>query len=310
MRFATRYIISALLVYGLMGLTQAVYAAPMQVVVTIAPLHDLTTRLLEGTDAQVTRIISRNQSPHAYHPTPTQARALRNADAIIYVSDTLEPFVTAALQARRDTPLSFEAVSIDSMRLLPIQHHYDTAEDEETDPHIWLDPRNMIAFVEHLSHKLSSARPDYAPAVQINSESIVNNLKRLDEQLESITQRLPAIEDENAIPYIAYHNALRYFETRYNIEHAKAVTSMPEHPLGAKTTSEWLTFAQNHPIGCIMHESMLSQALSERMTEASGAVEVSFDPLGRHLGSDFSYELLLGQLAGQIDACYRLAATR
>ncbi|MFC4352722.1 zinc ABC transporter substrate-binding protein [Fodinicurvata halophila] len=72
-------------------------AAP-SVVTTIQPVHSLVSAVMEGV-ATPELLVESGGSPHSYSLRPSQARALEQADAIVWVGEGLETFLQRPLEA-------------------------------------------------------------------------------------------------------------------------------------------------------------------------------------------------------------------
>ncbi|MDO4777840.1 MAG: zinc ABC transporter substrate-binding protein [Cardiobacteriaceae bacterium] len=80
-----------------LGLAFAVHqavAAP-QVVTTIKPLHSLVSQIMDGVGEPV--LLIAQGSPHGYQSKPSDAKAIANADMVVWVSSDLETFVAPLL---------------------------------------------------------------------------------------------------------------------------------------------------------------------------------------------------------------------
>jgi len=65
-------------------------AAP-KVVVTIKPLHALVAQVMDGVGSPVL-LVNGLASAHTYSLKPSEARALHDADLLVRMSETVEPF--------------------------------------------------------------------------------------------------------------------------------------------------------------------------------------------------------------------------
>ena len=67
-----------------------------QVVVSIKPIHSLVSAVMEGVATPT--LLVKTGSPHAYTLRPSEAKALANADLVIWVGHELESFLEKPLQ--------------------------------------------------------------------------------------------------------------------------------------------------------------------------------------------------------------------
>lgn len=77
--------------------TQAQADVP-NVATDIAPVHSLVARVMQGV-GEPDMIIRQGASPHGYALRPSEARALQNADLVVWVGDDLTPWLEEAIDS-------------------------------------------------------------------------------------------------------------------------------------------------------------------------------------------------------------------
>lgn len=97
---------------GLAFAAQQAIAAP-QVVTTIKPLHSLVSQIMDGV-GEPALLISQG-SPHGYQSKPSDAKAIANADMVVWVSNDLETFVAPLLAKSSDGKRQLEWRSISGL---------------------------------------------------------------------------------------------------------------------------------------------------------------------------------------------------
>lgn len=93
-------------------------ADPPQVVVSIKPLHSLAAAVMEGV-GEPTLLIEGAASPHDYSLRPSDARALQEADLVLWAGPSVEGFLEDALEGLVDEAKVIEAQDLEGMLLLP-----------------------------------------------------------------------------------------------------------------------------------------------------------------------------------------------
>ena len=106
-----------------------ILAAP-KVVVSISPLHSLVAGVMDGV-AEPVLLIPATASPHAYALKPSDARALSQADMVVWVGEDLEVVLEQPLHALAGNAqvlelstlpdISGRPMSPQSPRSLPVQ---------------------------------------------------------------------------------------------------------------------------------------------------------------------------------------------
>lgn len=82
------------------------------------------------------------------------------------------------------------------------------------DPHVWTDPRNVMYWVLTIRDTLIQLDPDHAAIYTANATAYLDQLARLDQELETIVATLPA---EKRI-LVTDHAAFSYFAQAYGFE--------------------------------------------------------------------------------------------
>jgi zinc transport system substrate-binding protein len=78
-------------------LAGAASAEAPKVVVDIAPVHSLVARVMEGVGVP-SLIVTPGASPHQYQMRPSQAAALQDADIVVWMSESLTPWLEETVE--------------------------------------------------------------------------------------------------------------------------------------------------------------------------------------------------------------------
>jgi zinc transport system substrate-binding protein len=164
-------------------------------------------------------------SPHGYSLRPSQAGALSQADIVFWIGQDLTPWLegplhTIAENAQHVGLLQAPGTTQYAFRRLDEfgpAHDDDHAHDHDgTDPHAWLDPANAQVWLSVIAANLSEYDPENAATYTANAQTAQAMLQDLDTQ---IAQQL----DHHHTPFIVFHDAYQYFETRYGLRPAGVV---------------------------------------------------------------------------------------
>jgi zinc transport system substrate-binding protein len=168
-------------------------------------------------------------------------------------------------------------------------HGHDHAHGA-TDPHIWLDPENAKAMTLEIAARLAKADPDNADRYRENAERIA---ARLDVVSAEIAETLAPVRDKR---YVVFHDAYQYFEKRFGLAPAAAITLNPETNPGAARISEIKHRIEDTGAVCVFSEPQFDPKLVRVTIEGTDARTAVLDPLGGTLPDtdDFYYGLLRG----------------
>jgi zinc transport system substrate-binding protein len=252
------------------------------VLVSVKPLHSLVAMVMEGV-GRPGLIIEGPVSPHGYALKPSDARAIQAARLVVWVGPAFEPWLTHAMAEGRE---NLALLSLPGLIRLDAReggawepHHHGHEEHaagaaDETDPHAWLDPRNAMLLVEAVAERLSALDPEHAARYGANALAARRRLEGLDAELAA---RLAPLANR---PYVVFHDAHQYFERRYGLDPAGAITVDPERPPGARRMAQLRDRLKEAKAACVFAEPGTSRAAARALADAAGARLGQLDPEG------------------------------
>ncbi|HPG88765.1 MAG TPA: zinc ABC transporter substrate-binding protein [Hyphomicrobium sp.] len=318
------------------GLPMADAAEP-KVVVTIKPVHSLVAAVMAGVGAPHL-VVDGAASPHTFTLKPSGAKAINDADVFFRVSETLEPFtrkVAAALPSRvklvslaeaggmtlldQRTGDTFEAhvhgAHDDGDHKHADKGHKDHDHDHDgkahdhddddhdddhhgKDSHIWLDPANAKIIVAEAAKVLSEKYPEHADVFAKNAADLTTKIDGL--AAEIATELAPA----KGKPFIVFHDAIQYFESRFGVTAAGSVTISPDVQPSAKRLTAVRKKVLALDAACVFAEPGFQPKLIAAVTDGTTARSGTIDPEGMALtpGADL-YFSLMRTLAKNIKTC-------
>jgi ABC-type Zn2+ transport system, periplasmic component/surface adhesin len=290
-----------LLPLGLIVLTAAAAAEP-KVLATLKPVHSLVAGVMEGA-GRPDLLIGGALSEHSYALKPSDARKVRDAALIFEIGPDMETYLSGALTTAGGRVVVLEqtpGVKRIAARQGGLWGDGDHDHDHHggTDPHVWLDPQNAIAFTKAIADALVRTDPAHAALYRANAARRIAMLQGLDRELAAT---LAPVKDR---PYLVFHDAYHYFEARYGLKPAGAVTVAPDRPVGARRIAELRqTVASGHAL-CLFREPQFPPKLIETLDQDTKAHVGVLDPLGADLepGPDL-YPRLMRNLAQSLVGC-------
>lgn len=163
---------------------------------------------------------------------------------------------------------------------------------------MWLDPRNAIALSAAVKAELSRIDPDNAASYEQNHTAQIAKLEALDSE---VSASLEAVSD---VPFIVFHDAYQYFETRYGLSSVGSVTVSPEVAPGAARVRAIQERVQERKAHCVFAEPQFKPSILEAVIEGTDAKAGVLDPVGAGIdpGADM-YPALIRKLAADLTAC-------
>ncbi|MCW5700922.1 MAG: zinc ABC transporter substrate-binding protein, partial [Rhodospirillales bacterium] len=106
-------------------------------------------------------------------------------------------------------------------------------------------------------------------------------------------------------PYIVFHDAYQYFETRYGLAPAGSITVNPEIPASARRLSEIREKIVDAGATCVFSEPQFEPAVVQTLVEGTEARTGTLDPLGADLETGpNAYFTLMRNLAKSLTRCF------
>lgn len=285
------------------------WSAP-QVVVSIKPIHALVAGVMQGI-AEPQLLVKGGGSPHGYALRPSEARALSQAELIVWVGPQLESFLPKPLATLGRSARKLELSEALRGSMLAVRdagnweghdhaetadrHDHEEHDETELNPHLWLDPLLGKQIVSHTAAILSDVDPVNSEVYQRNAARLRQRLDRLHLGLQS---RLVSVKER---PYIVFHDAYQYFEAAYGLNAVGSLTIDPERKPGAKRIRQMREKIKQLQARCLFSEPQFEPRLVATIIKGTGARTGQLDPLGAELpAGPESYFLLLNNLADNL----------
>ncbi len=266
-------------------------AAP-KVVASIKPVQSLAARVMAGAGTP-SLLVAGAASPHSYSLKPSDMKALEDADMVFWMGPGFEAFLVQPIAAAKTEAIALmDAPGIAALRGRTggLWDSSLQARDAGIDPHLWLDIANAQAMVREIALRLSAADAGGASRYAANARSLLADLDALDVELR--TRLAPARNK----PFIVFHDATRYFEARYGLAGAGAVTVGPERPPGARRVEALRARIHQNDIGCLFTEPQFEPRLITTLAGDAPVKTAVLDPEGVTLtpGPALYFDLMRG----------------
>jgi zinc transport system substrate-binding protein len=145
---------------------------------------------------------------------------------------------------------------------------------------------------------LAAADPGHAPTYAANATVFATRMEQLDIEL---ARKLTPVRSR---PYIVFHDAFHYFELRYGLSPAGAVTVAADRPVGAARIEALHHKIKETKAICVFSMPQFPPKLVSALTEGTDARVGVLDDLGADIppGSAL-YETLMRGLASSLVSC-------
>ena len=302
-----------------LGLPISAQAASPSVAVDIAPLHSLVSQVMEGV-GKPNLLIPAEASPHQYTLRPSQAKALSGSKVVFWIGESLTPWLEKALEnvassAHRVEILEIEGTITHAFRegasFESHNHGEDEAHEEEDhhedahhedehhgkDPHAWLDPQNAKHWVNSIRDTLSKQDPANA---SIYSRNAAKATASIDTLIQSTRNKIDDLGDPQ---FIVFHDAYQYFEKRFGISAAGAISLGDAEDPSPARVEEIRETVQKLGVTCVFTEPQYNPGLVKNVFEGTSVSTIGvMDPLGASIppGSEHYQALIQGMVKSLI----------
>lgn len=182
----------------------AIESAPDVTVLASTTLLADIAQHVAGNRIHIGSVLPVGADPHSYQYTPQDVTKVADAQLLILFDDkNYERFLEPLLYAAHGN-MEFVFASTGVSKTIDF-------DKGGFDPHIWLDPNNIILCVENIREGLTHLDPDGAAEFKSNADAYVAELQALDAWI---------VEQVNQIPpekrlLVTNHEAFGYFAERY-----------------------------------------------------------------------------------------------
>jgi zinc transport system substrate-binding protein len=277
------------------------HAAPL-VLATIKPVHSLAAAVMQGAGAPEL-LVQGAQSEHSYALKPSDAQKISRARIVLEIGPDLETYLARPLALAHADVMVLEGAP--GVHLLPARRgglwEDGRAPDEgPNDPHIWLDPHNAAAMTNAIAGVLIRTDPAHGGLYAANRDRTIDMLSALERELAT------SLSPVRRRPYLVFHDAYQYFEKRFGLAAAGAVTVAPDRPVGPRRIELLRGAILKGRMECVFREPQFQPRLIDTLTEGSHVRTGVLDPLGAELPPGPGlYPALMRDLAASLNKCLR-----
>ena len=263
----------------LAGCGEAPDGDQLGVVVSIPPQAQFVERI-GGDLVRVTVMVPSGASPHQYEPSPSQLAAVADASLYVAVGSGIEfeiAWLDRIRSANPDIPLVVSAAGIEpapaSAQVVRGEAHVAGGEAPETDPHVWVSPRNAAVMARNTCDGLVAVDPAHAGRYEAGLDSLLAELDSLDRAIRA------SLANASRRRFLVYHPSWGYFARDYGLEQI-AIEHEGKEP-SARGIAEIVETARRLGIVVIFASPQFTVRSAEIVAREIGGRVALVDPLGR-----------------------------
>lgn len=248
----------------------------LQVYTSFYAIYDFTNKI-GGDKIQLYNLVPTGTEPHDWEPTAGNMLSLETADILFYNGLGMEHWVDTVANSLDNKNITFAALSsAPNLDLLNGTHDHDDNENhndsDSIDPHIWLNPQNVVREAEYIKNILSEKDPKNKNYYEQNFNDFKKNLDLLDADYK---EQLSTFSNRNIV---VAHEAYSYLCNAYNLTQvAINGISADAEPSPAKM-AEISDFVKNNNVKYIFTEELLNKKTAETIANETGAQLLILSP--------------------------------
>ncbi len=287
----------------LAGLRVPLQAA--EVWVTLEPQAFVVEQI--GGDAVTVRVlVPPGRSPATYAPSPSEVNALARSDLFFGIG---VPTEGRLLERMQDTLRQVRVVGSDTWVLEVLVatvacgaegqdhdgHSCGPGDGSVLDPHVWMDPWQMMSFGEKVAAELSQLHPDAAPEFAARLEDLKQRLQALDAEIRD------QLEATQGGEFFINHASLGHFAARYGLRQ-RSIEHFGSQP-SARRISEMLREARQSNTTALLAQVQFSRSTADVLAQALDVPVLTVDPLRRDYFANLrEVTQVLRQALGEVDS--------
>jgi zinc/manganese transport system substrate-binding protein len=235
-------------------------AKPLEAVASFTVLADMVHQV-GGDRVHVSSLVGPNGDPHAFEPTPDDARHLKAADIVFVNGLGLEGWMDRLIAASgyQGKPVVASA----GFQTL----HMEEDGKQITDPHAWNSAANGVIYVRNIVAALSATDPDGAATYKANGDHYAAELTVLDRYARQQVATVPA----GSRKVLTTHDAFGYFGHAYGVTFLSPLGYSTESEASAQQVAALIRQIKAEHIRAYFFENSNDPRLVEQIAHATGA---------------------------------------
>ena len=241
----------------------------LTVAASFYPIAEIVQRV-GGDDVQLLALTAPGVEPHDSELSAKQLDELSKSDIVFYIGGGFQPDLEKAIAS-----LPKSTVVIDLLKSVDVIASEDDHSKEEsdghnhgnsdTDPHVWLDPANMVKMSVVVSQEIAKAQTDLTSSLNERQTKYANELIEVGTLMDTTFASCERKE------LVSAHDAFTYFTKRANLIPVPISGVDPENEPSAKELEATAKIAQDRNVATVFFEEVLPKAFADTVAKTIGA---------------------------------------
>lgn len=224
------------------------------------PIYYLTSELVGG-KYEVVNLVPYGTEPHDYSPTAKKLGEISLSKCAFINGLGFESWTNGLPESIND-------------KIFTVTNGIKTlTKGNRVDPHVWLNPFNMIIELDNIYEKLCSLDNESLNFLEENYLKIKSDLTALDGYIEA------ELKDVGNRYLITSHEAYSYFCDRYSFTQISISGIDPDEEPTPKKMAEIVEVCRKYHISTIFTEELISSDVANQIAKETGAKVELLNPL-------------------------------
>ena len=241
----------------------------LTVAASFYPIAEIVQRV-GGDDVQLLALTAPGVEPHDSELSAKQLDELSKSDIVFYIGGGFQPDLEKAIASLPNT-----TVVIDLLKSVDVIASEDDHSKEEsdghnhgssdTDPHVWLDPANMVKMSVAVSQEIAKVQTDLTSDITSRQTEYANELNEVGTLIDTTFASCERKE------LVSAHDAFTYFTKRAHLVAVPISGVDPENEPSAKELEATAKIAQDRKVTTVFFEEILPKAFADTVAKTIGA---------------------------------------
>lgn len=261
----------------------------ISVVASFYPLAYVTEAIVQDL-ASVTTIASGSSEPHDFELSPSDVAKIVSSDFAIYIPEFMPSF-DAALNDLSSEQIIDATNGITLLESDQDEHGHEEDDDDEHgdeengheedddhahedgDPHVWLNPLNMIIVAKQIAASLTRAYPELAVELNSNLANFETQMIELDNSYQT------ALAECEIKTLLVSHEAFGYLVDQYGFTQLGVSGISPEAEPSPARLAEVAKVAKEIGATTIYYETKVDPSVANALAAEISIVTAVLDPI-------------------------------
>ena len=142
---------------------------------------------------------------------------------------------------------------------------------EMHDPHVWLDPMNLVVMTDNTVAELSEVDPDNAAFYRENGEALKAEIKKVNDEVAA------QLKDVEGKSFVVHHPAFGYFAERFGLKQVQLEIEGKEP--GAVDMAKVVDFIKKNNAKAVFMQAQIPDSVIKSVAEETKVRVITLDPL-------------------------------